>query len=425
MISFEKKMIMFLFFLLFVRTETWKNNPFIQMLKLYATHSNASNCWVCSHLHPQTGTIPMIAMPLNFTDLNRTRINGSYIVSTANEHRSVTLMVSKQINTPQICLNITCPFNTKCRRLGNSDCTGAKITVYGGNYGQYYYIPDPELNRTLYSTNCSQFPICENIGFLRFHVIASSFLGAGIPSIRRGLYYICGNKAYAWLPTNVTGTCYIGKLVPALAVRKDTVRPDQSPEYPLVFKRELFTEGDMTWSWFPSWTGWGIEAMKRLNNYTRIVDEIINLTTTDIGLLNEEMAQLKKVVLEHRLTLNYLTAAQGGMCKIFRTDCCIYISYNEDIIKGHLAKIRELQNKARDIAKDGWNPFQGLGGFGDFLYGIATWLQKLGAYIVMFLFLMFVIYFLIRLCLCVTTRCTNKCTTSPDEPIIVRKLGES
>ena len=70
------------------------------------------------------------------------------------------------------------------------------------------------------------------------------------------------------------------------------------------------------------------------------------------------MGQLKKVVLEHRLTLNYLTAAQGGMCKVFHTDCCIYISDNENIIKGHLAKIRELQNKARDIAKDRWNPFK-------------------------------------------------------------------
>ncbi|KAM5151839.1 uncharacterized protein ACMZJ9_010109 [Mantella aurantiaca] len=144
------------------------------------------------------------------------------------------------------------------------------------------------------------------------------------------------------------------------SAEKDTVWPGQTPEYPLVFKRELFSKGDMTWAWFPSWTGWGIEAMKRI-----------------------------------------------------------------DSIKRHLDKIKELQDKARDIAKEGWNPFKGLGGFGDFLYGIGSWIQKIGVYIVMFLFLILFVYFLVRLCLCAITSFTSRRSTlTDDHSIILRQLGE-
>ena len=34
---------------------------------------------------------------------------------------------------------------------------------------------------------------------------------------------------------------------------------------------------------------------------------------------------MRKVVLQNRLALNILTAAQGGTCAIFHTQCCTYI----------------------------------------------------------------------------------------------------
>ena len=44
-----------------------------------------------------------------------------------------------------------------------------------------------------------------------------------------------------------------------------------------------------------------------------------------ISALNAEQIQIRKVVLQNRLALDILTAAQGRTCAIIHTHCCTYI----------------------------------------------------------------------------------------------------
>ena len=44
-----------------------------------------------------------------------------------------------------------------------------------------------------------------------------------------------------------------------------------------------------------------------------------------ISALNAEQVQIRKVVLQNRLALDILTAAQGETCAIIHTPCCRYI----------------------------------------------------------------------------------------------------
>ena len=44
-----------------------------------------------------------------------------------------------------------------------------------------------------------------------------------------------------------------------------------------------------------------------------------------ISALNDEQMQIRKMVLQDRLVLDFLTAAQGGTCAIITTQCCAYI----------------------------------------------------------------------------------------------------
>ena len=44
-----------------------------------------------------------------------------------------------------------------------------------------------------------------------------------------------------------------------------------------------------------------------------------------ISALNAEQVQIRKVVLQNRLALDILTAAQGRTCAIIHTHCCTYI----------------------------------------------------------------------------------------------------
>lgn len=42
------------------------------------------------------------------------------------------------------------------------------------------------------------------------------------------------------------------------------------------------------------------------------------------------------------------------MCQvILKEDCCIWIEDNKDVVAGHIKKIRELQQQAREIGHEG------------------------------------------------------------------------
>ncbi|KAM4602312.1 uncharacterized protein O3C94_023535 [Discoglossus pictus] len=115
--------------------------------------------------------------------------------------------------------------------------------------------------------------------------------GKIIPKVlRQGLYYICGNKAYSWLP--------------------------------------------------------------------------MGATSSSIHALNEELAQVRKVALQNRMAFDYLLAIEGGTCAIIGSECCTWVEDTHDPIEAHLSKVKQLQQQARDISKEGWNPFSWMGSIG-------------------------------------------------------------
>ncbi|OCT55352.1 hypothetical protein XELAEV_18002771mg, partial [Xenopus laevis] len=77
-------------------------------------------------------------------------------------------------------------------------------------------------------------------------------------------------------------------------------------------RRELFSVGDRAWAWFPAWTGWGIELMKRLNNFSIIMDEMFNETVEAMREISSEQRQLKTLMLQEKMALDYLLASKGG-----------------------------------------------------------------------------------------------------------------
>ena len=63
--------------------------------------------------------------------------------------------------------------------------------------------------------------------------------------------------------------------------------------------------------------------MDALTNFTQ---QALQDSQKAILALNAEQVQIRKVVLQNRLALDILTAAQGGTCAITHTQCCTYIS---------------------------------------------------------------------------------------------------
>ena len=62
--------------------------------------------------------------------------------------------------------------------------------------------------------------------------------------------------------------------------------------------------------------------MDALTNFTQ---QILPDSQKAISALHAEQAQIRKVVLQNRLALDILTAAQGGTYAIIHTQCCTYI----------------------------------------------------------------------------------------------------
>ena len=58
---------------------------------------------------------------------------------------------------------------------------------------------------------------------------------------------------------------------------------------------------------------------------TNVTQQALQDSQKPISALNAEQAQIRKVVLQNRLALDILTAAQGGTCAIIHTQCCTYI----------------------------------------------------------------------------------------------------
>ena len=67
-----------------------------------------------------------------------------------------------------------------------------------------------------------------------------------------------------------------------------------------------------------------------------------------ISALNAKQAEIRKVVLQNRLALDILTAAQGGTCTIIHTQCCTYMpNMSTNII--HFTKHMNKMIGAMDI----------------------------------------------------------------------------
>ena len=67
------------------------------------------------------------------------------------------------------------------------------------------------------------------------------------------------------------------------------------------------------------------DVMLRVDALTNFTQQALQDSQKALSALNAEQAQIRKVVLQNRLALHILTAAQGGTCAIIHTQCCIYI----------------------------------------------------------------------------------------------------
>lgn len=159
-----------------------------------------------------------------------------------------------------------------------------------------------------------------------------------------GSYWICGEKAWPWLPPGWIGRCSLGLLWgPHRFVR--TLESPKIGSYwaqKIRWERSIFHNAEYAWSLLP---GGGIATiMYKINIFGQAMAAALNATALALEAIGAEMTSMRTAVLQHRLALDMLTAASGGMCTLIQQECCLYIPDDEQSVVTHTA---EALNKQR------------------------------------------------------------------------------
>ena len=86
--------------------------------------------------------------------------------------------------------------------------------------------------------------------------------------------------------------------------------------------------------------------VEALTNFTK---QALLDSTKAIQALNKEQIQMRKAVIQNRMALDILTAAQGGTCAIIKVECCVYIP---DLFGNVSTALEDMQNQVKAMSNE-------------------------------------------------------------------------
>ena len=89
--------------------------------------------------------------------------------------------------------------------------------------------------------------------------------------------------------------------------------------------------------------------MIKLEALTNFLKQALLDSTKAIQALNEEQIQMRKVVIQNRMALDMLTAAQEGTCAIINIECCVYIA---DLSGNVSAALDDMKNQVKAMSNE-------------------------------------------------------------------------
>uniref|UniRef100_A0AAX7U895 Uncharacterized protein n=1 Tax=Astatotilapia calliptera TaxID=8154 RepID=A0AAX7U895_ASTCA len=210
----------------------------------------------------------------------------------------------------------------KCMACSTNTTCASNATLMSLNCCSDYSYRMPLQTKTQYQTGCAR--------------TAPSSRGTRVLA---DWYFLCGNKAYLSLPEGWGGLCALVQLSDHVFFMQSVAHHPSSRQ-----RREV----DIAYSFgitvdtgvpgeFRIWGG-GVKFLQSLipgigvaevrdhveiNRYALL--RHINLTKTLGTALAGEQKAIRTMVLQNRMTLDLLTASQGGVCKLIGETCCTFI----------------------------------------------------------------------------------------------------
>ena len=91
------------------------------------------------------------------------------------------------------------------------------------------------------------------------------------------------------------------------------------------------------------------DIMIKVEALTNFTKQALLDRTKAIQALNEEQIQMRKVVIQNRMALDMLTAAQGGTCAIIKVECCVYIP---DLSGNVSTALDDMKNQVKAMSNE-------------------------------------------------------------------------
>ncbi|XP_072343862.1 syncytin-A-like [Scyliorhinus torazame] len=225
-------------------------------------------------------------------------------------------------------------------------------------------------------------PYANGTGTFKYSLMAQGFDVDKLTSYN-GTYFICGHKAYPWLPENWTGSCYLGYVVPFIHHLANL-----GDHYQMMKRQKrAITETQRYFGILLPPIGVAL-AMKEIRKIAKILEEVANDTTEALTEINNEMVAIRTVALQNRMALDYLLANKGGTCAVIGSECCTYIPDSSENTTHLVDHIRKEVKKLHETPRDGWLDWWFAGSWGSYLVHRLIILVVVILVIIIFSFLM-------------------------------------
>lgn len=167
-----------------------------------------------------------------------------------------------------------------------------------------------------------------------------------------GMYWVCGNLAYPYLPVNYNGRCGLAYIIPAMRVAHSL--PQKAPRK-RARRGTLDTFGTHHQTPFKNTLGallpfYGVmSSLDQIADLSHAIEVIANETSRALTLISSELASVRLLALQNRAALDFLLAAQGGTCAVIGSECCTFVpEYNATINE----IVSHLHETARSVHQD-------------------------------------------------------------------------
>lgn len=144
------------------------------------------------------------------------------------------------------------------------------------------------------------------------------------------------------------GRCTLGLAFAHGNIRPTIQDPINVPSLRARWSRSVFHWYDyLTATFVPSLGTTG--TMIRVEALTNFTQRALNDSLRAIQALNTEQIQMRKAVIQNRMALDILTAAQGETCAIIKVEWCVYIP----VLSGNVTEaLRDTQAHVKQMSDD-------------------------------------------------------------------------